>query len=169
MNQTNYSCGLPPFFHPDLGVPEAVNVIQATIAVLAALISAPINIYLFIIILKYPELHQRSLLLSLQIITIEILYHLTVPITILISTINGTWVLGDILCEITGMIHDAFAMLRFTMTLVLTTDRFLSVYKPFFYSKYGGTVSWFLSAMSWVTTLVRIVLPLTGICLHTYI
>ncbi len=74
---------------PIIGVPEAVNVIQATIAVVAALVSAPINIYLFIIILKYPELHQRSLLLSLQIITIEILYHLTVPITILISTMTS--------------------------------------------------------------------------------
>ena len=159
----SYPCGLPPFFHPDLGVPEAVNILQAIIAMLSALVSAPINIYLFIIILKYKELHQRSLLLSLQIIAIEILYHLTVPISILISTINGTWVLGDILCDITGMIHDAFAMLRFTMTLVLTTDRFLSVYQPFFYSKKGGALSWSLSAVAWTTTLVRVVLPLTGI------
>ena len=148
---------------PIIGVPEAVNVIQATIAVVAALVSAPINIYIFIIILKYKELHQKSLLLSLQIIAIEILYYLTVPITILISTINGTWVLGDILCDITGMIHDAFAMLRFTMTLVLTTDRFLSVYQPFFYFKNGGKVSWSLSGRAWAATVVRVVLPLTGV------
>ena len=173
MNETQnvtLSCGLGPSFPPALGVPEIVNIIQAIVAVLAGLVSAPINIYLFIIIIKYRVLHQRSLFLSIQIIGIEILYHVTVPVVILVSTIENNWVFGEVVCDITGMIHDAFAMFRFTMTLVLTMDRFLSVYKPFFYSKHGGIVSWTLSATMWLITLVRVVVPLTGILnCYTYI
>ena len=148
---------LPP------AIPEAVNIIQAIIAALSALVSAPINIFLFIIIIKFPELHQRSLYLPIQIIGIEIIYHVTIPITIVVSTVNKEWVLGDIMCNITGTIHDGFAMFRFSMTLVLTFDRFLSVYKPFFYFKHGAIVSWTHSAVMWLMTLVRVVVPLAGI------
>jgi len=162
MNES-YPCDLPPFISPQLEIPEVVNILQAAIAVAAALMSAPVNIYLFIIIIKYPELHQRSLFLSIQIIGIEILYHLTVPAIILVSTVYGQWVLGDVVCEIIGMINDGFAMFRFSMTFVLTVDRFLSVYKPFFYVKRGKLVSWSLSAAVWLLTLIRVVLPLVGI------
>ena len=162
MNAT-YPCNLPPFISPQLGIPEAVNILQAAIAVIAALLSAPINIYLFIIIIKYPELHQRSLFLSIQIIGVEILYHLTVPAVILVSTVHGQWVLGEVACEIIGVINDGFAIFRFSMTFVLTIDRFLSVYKPFFYVKRGKLVSWSLSAVMWLLTIFRVGLPLVGI------
>ena len=162
MNAT-YPCNLPPFISPQLGIPEAVNTLQAAIAVTAALLSAPINIYLFIIIIKYPELHQRSLFLSIQIIGVEILYHLTVPAVILVSTVHGQWVLGEVACEIIGVINDGFAIFRFSMTFVLTIDRFLFVYKPFFYVKRGKLVSWSLSAVMWLLTIFRVSLPLVGI------
>ena len=169
MNSTvNYRCNLPPFFPPVLEIPEAVNIIQAFIAILAAVIGLPMNTYLFIIILKHPGLHQRSLFLSLQIIFVEILYQLVIPATILVSSINGGWIFGEVMCNITGMIHDGFAMYRFTMTSVFTIDRFISVYKPFF--KHGALVAWILSAIMWLITLIRVILPLAGILdCYTYI
>ena len=164
----SYRCNLPPNFPPALEIPEAVNIIQACIAVLSAVISLPLNFYLFIIVIKFPVLHQRSLYLSLQIIVVEILYHLLIPASILISTIHGEWIFGQVVCNITGMIHDGFAMLRFTMTLVFTIDRFISVYKPFF--KHGASIAWILSTVMWLITLTRAILPLFGILdCYTYI
>ena len=163
MMNVTYDCGIAPTFPSFLQIPDAVNITQAFIAVLAAAIGLPLNIFLLVVIIKYAELHQRSLFLSLQIIIIEILYHLTIPLTILVSTIYGHWIFGNVVCNISGMIHDAFAMFRFTMTFVLTVDRFISVFKPFFYNRHGGLVSWTLSAVMWLVTLIRVVLPLTGI------
>jgi uncharacterized membrane protein YciS (DUF1049 family) len=162
-NSTVFRCGLPPFFPPALGIHDSINKIQATIAILTATVGLPLNIYLFIIILKYKSLHQRSLFLSLQIIAIEIVYHAVVPATILTSGITGTWIFGEVFCNITGMIHDAFAMFRFSMTLVLTVDRFIYIFQPFFYSKHGGKLAWLLSSCMWFLSLVRVIVPLYGV------
>ena len=39
---------------------------------------------------------------------------------------------GDFMCNIIGFIHDFFPTFRFTMTLILALDRFISVFCPFF-------------------------------------
>ena len=164
----NFRCNLPPFIPPVLEIPEAVNIVQAVIAVLCAVIGLPVNTFLFIIILKHRELHQRSLYLSLGIIFVEVVYQLVIPATILVSSIKGEWIFGEVVCNITGMIQDGFAMYRFTMTSVFTIDRFISVYKPF--SKHVGIIAWNLSAIMWLITFIRVVLPLPGILdCYTYI
>ncbi len=162
-NGSNYHCDLPPYLPPSLGISNAVNIVQAVIAIIAMLIGLLINIYLLIVIIKFPSLHQRSLYLSLQIIIIEIVYHLIIPPTILVSSITGTWVFGEFMCNITGMVHDAFAMFRFSMMLVLTIDRFISIFKPFFYNAYGGHIAWSLSIVMWILTLIRVIIPVYGV------
>ena len=160
-NSLIFRCNLPPFVPPVLEIPEAVNIIQAVIAVLCAVIGLPVNTFLFIIILKHQELHQRSLYLSLPIIFVEVLYHLVIPVTILVSSIKGGWIFGEVVCNITGMINDGFAMYRFTMTSVFTIDRFISLYKPF--SKHVGIIAWTLSVIMCLITFIRVILPLSGI------
>ena len=165
-----FRCNLPPFFPPSLGIHDSINKIQAIIAVATAFVGLPLNIYLFVIILKYKSLHQRSLFLSLQIIAIEILYHAVIPATILTSGIKGTWVFGQVTCNLTGMVHDAFPMFRFSMTFVLTLDRFIFVFGPQFYCNHGGKLAWILSVCVWTLSLVRAFVPLHGILdCYTYI
>ena len=157
-------CGLGPGIPEFLGIPDAINQVQAAIAILTAMIGLPLNIYLLVIILKFKSLrHQRSFKLSLQIIVIEIVYHLVIPLTIFTSGVSGKWLYGDVICNITGMIHDAFAMFRFSMTLVLTIDRFLYIFGPFIYAKHGGFMVWGLSLLMWFLSLVRVIVPLYGV------
>ena len=166
----SFRCNLPPFFPPSLGVSDVINKVQATIAILTSLFGLPLNLYLFVIILKYKSLHQRALFLSLQIIAVEVVYHAVVPVTILTSGITGTWVFGEVFCNFTGIIHDAFAMFRFSMMFVLTMDRFIYIFGPFLYSKHGGKISWTLSSVMWSISLVRVIVPLYGILdCYTYI
>ncbi len=163
-NGTVFRCGLGPGLPPSLGIPDAINKVQATIAVLTAVVGLPLNIYLLIIILNFKVLrNQRSLKLSLQIIVIEIVYHLVIPLTIFTSGISGRWLYGEAICNITGMIHDAFAMFRFSMTLVLTIDRFIYIFGPFVYARHGGVIAWSLSCLMWILSLVRVVVPLYGV------
>ncbi len=159
----DFHCGLPPFLPSFLNIPNAVNIVQGLIAAIAFLIGLPMNIYLLIIIIKYPSLHERSFFLSLQIIIAEIAYYVIVIPTILASSITGTWIFGEVVCNMTGMMHDAFALFRFSMMFVLTVDRFISIFGPFFYCRHGGKIAALLSMIMWLLTLVRIVTPLYGV------
>ena len=61
-------------------------------------------------------------------------------------------------------------MVRFSMTFVLTVDRFIYIFGPFFYSKHGGRVAWILSGLMWILSLLRISIPLYGLLdCYTYI
>ena len=137
-----------------------MNIVQGLIAAIAFLIGLPMNIYLLIIIIKYPSLHERSFFLSLQIIIAEIAYYVIVIPTILASSITGTWIFGEVVCNMTGMMHDAFAKIRFSM---MTLDRFISVFEPFYYDRQGGKITVLLSPLMWFLMLVRITTPLYGI------
>lgn len=165
-----FRCDLPPFFPLSLGIHNAVDILQATFAVVSAMVGLPLNTYLFVIILKRKVLHQMSLFLSLQIIAVGIVYQAVIPVLILTSGIKGTWVFGEVFCNMAGMIHDGFAAFRFSMTLVLTIDRSVYIFWPDFYSKCGGKLAWFLSSCAWLFSLVRVIIPLYGILdCYTYI
>lgn len=166
-----FDCNLPPGFPPSLRIPNAVNIIQVIIALLSALVGLPLNVYLLIAIRRVRAVWiQRSFKLSIQIIIVEIIYYCVVPITIMTSGISGRWVFGKVLCNITGMVHDAFAMFRFSMTLVFTLDRFIYIFRPFLYAKHGGILICSLTCLMWVLSLVRVIVPLHGVLdCYTYI
>lgn len=156
----NYTCGLLPVLPPFLGIPEVLSYLQAGMATLSAIIGLPLNIYLMVIILKYTKLRKRRYLtLALQVIMVEIAYHLWIPATIVTSTVTDRWIFGGIACSITGMLHDGFAMYRFAMTFVLTVDRFVSVFWPTQYEKKGMHVVILLLSLAWTLTVLRILLP----------
>ena len=120
-NDSSFCCDLPPDFDPSLGIPDVINKIQATVAVLTALIGLPATTYLLFIIIRHKQLHQRCFYLCLQILCIEVLYYMVIPITILTSTIAKHWVFGTVICNMTGMVHDAFA---FVMMFVIDSFTF---------------------------------------------
>jgi hypothetical protein len=165
-----FHCGLPPVFSPSLGIHKSIDMMQSTIALVTAAIGLPLNIYLFIMIVIHKSLHQRYLFLCFQIITIEILYYAVIPATIMMSGIEGTWILGESLCNMTGVVNDIFPAFRFSMMLVLTIDRFVLVFWPRSYSERGGRLALILSACVWIFSLIRVLVPVYGVLdCYTYI
>ena len=160
---SSYRCGLPPFFPPDLNIPQAINYIQATIAITAGLIGCLLNVLLLFMIIKYKSLHQRLMYLALQIVLVDLLYTVTIPPVIFTSGITGEYQFGDFMCNILGFIHDFFAIFRFTMTLILALDRFVSVFCPFFYMRNSFRFICVLLVMVYIVSFVRVILPLSGI------
>ena len=101
--------------------------------------------------------------MALQITVVEIFYHAVIPAAIVTSTVKNKWIFGRLPCAFIGVLHDGFAMFRFTMTFVLTVDRFISVFSPFLYNTRGKPIALILSAMAWFLTLIRVLVPFSGI------
>ena len=160
---SSYRCDLPPVFPTDLNIPQAINYIQATIAITTGLIGCLLNVLLLFMIIKYKSLHQRLMYLALQIVLVDLLYTVTIPPVIFTSGITGEYQFGDFMCNILGFIHDFFAIFRFTMTLILALDRFISVFCPFFYMRNSFRLICVLLVMVYIVSFVRVILPLSGI------
>ena len=156
---SSFRCDLPP----TLNIPQAINYIQATIAITTGLVGCLLNVLLLFMIIKYKSLHQRLMYLALQIVLINLLYTVTIPPVIFTSGITGEYQFGDFMCNIIGFIHDFFPTFRFTMTLILALDRFISVFCPFFYMRNSFRLICVLLVMVYIVSFVRVILPLSGI------
>ena len=157
------SCGLPHDFPPSLNIPPAVSYIQAGIALVTGIIGLSLNIFILFIIIKYRRLHQRLMYIAIQIAIIEIAYSLLVPPAIFVSGIARDWLLGDAMCNILGVVNDGFAYFRFMMTFILTLDRFISIFAPFFYKRNSKKILFTLHGLVYCTTFFRVLLPINGL------
>jgi hypothetical protein len=168
--QEVYPCDLPPFFPPSLNIPASLDYIQACIILMLGATGFLFNLFILFMVVRFRVLHQRIMYLALQIVCIDLIYTLTIPPVIFISGASGTWLLGQAMCNIFGIIHDFFAMFRFTMTLVLTLDRFMSVFWPFFYDRKSTHMVLVMLGGVYLASTLRAFLPVTGILgCHIYI
>ena len=166
----NYTCGLPTDFPPSLDIPPAISYVQAGIALVTGIVGLLLNGFVLIIIIKYRGLHQRLMYIAIQIIVVEIVYSLLVPPAIFASGIARDWLLGDAMCNILGVVNDGFAWFRFMMTLILTLDRFVSVFLPFVYERNSKKILISSLTLVYFTTFLRVILPLKGIMsCYTYV
>lgn len=166
----NYPCDLPPFFPPSLNIPVSINYIQVSIALVLGITGFLLNLFILLMVVSYKILHQRLMYLALQIVCIDLVYTLTIPPVIFASGVSGVWLLGEVMCNILGIVHDFFAMFRFTTTLILTLDRFISVFWPFFYIRKSHQLILALVALMYVVSTLRGLLPVSGILgCHVYI
>lgn len=80
-----------------------------------------------------------------------------------VTALLREWRLGIVMCQLLGTVHDVVITSRYLLTFVLTVDRFLSVFFPFFYLKHGGTVSLCTSSVAWMISVTRAVTSLKGV------
>ena len=158
-----YPCDLPPVFPPSLNIPPSIDYIQAVVALVLGVTGFLLNLFILLMVSCYKILHQRIMYLALQIVIIDIIYTLTISPVSFVSGVSRAWLFGDVMCNIFGIIHDFFAMFRFTTTLVLTLDRFISVFWPFFYSRKSSHFVLTLGGVMYVVSTLRGLLPVTGI------
>lgn len=168
MNSNNttleaYRCDLPPFFPPSLNIPVSIDYIQACVALVLGATGFLLNLFILLMVACCRVLHQRVMYLALQIVFIDLIYTLTIPPVIFISGVSSPWLLGRPMCNILGIIHDFFAMFRFTTTFVLTLDRFISVFWPFFYHRKSQQFVLTLGSVMYVLSALRAFVPVTGI------
>ena len=162
-NISMFPCGLPPYFPPSLNIHPAISYVQVAIALIMGFTGFFLNLFILVMIIKYKRLHNRLMYLAVQITAVDLLYTMAIPPVIFTSGVAGTWLLGMAACNILGMIHDGFVMFRFLMTLILTLDRFVSVFWPFFHLKRFTFPLCVLISMVYLLSIARVIIPLKGI------
>ena len=163
LTNDSFRCGLPPYFPPSLNIPEIINYVQACIALILGVIGFSLNLFILFMITAYKSLHQRLMYLALHIVIIDLVYTVTIPPVIFTSGVSGEWLLGLVMCNILGMIHDFFVLFRFSMTLILTLERFISVFWPFFYRRNSRKIILTLLPVVFIVSILRVVIPSAGI------
>ncbi len=92
------------------------------------------------LIIKFKHLHQITFVLTLQVAIIDCSYVLIFYPTAVISTIDGQWSIGLLMCNITGGAFTFIFNLRNWLMFVFVCDRFCTVFIPFRYKRHRRKV-----------------------------
>ena len=155
------SC-MAPIRLPDT-IPPAVDYVQATTVLITMILAITMNGFVIFLVARYKVLHQMAFYLALQIIVAHLIFSVTVLPFIFVTAILREWRLGLVMCQLLGSIHDIIITSRYLLTFVLTMDRVISVFYPFFYLRHGGKVSICNSVIAWTLSLARSITSLEGV------
>ena len=148
---------LPDTIHP------AVEYVQASIVFITMILALLMNGFVVILIARNKVLHKMAFFLALQLIVAHLVYSVTVLPFVFVTAVLREWRLGLVMCQLLGSIHDTVITSRYLLTLVLTIDRVISVFYPFFHLRHGGKVSICNSFIAWVLSLTRSITSLEGV------
>lgn len=156
---TNSGCIAPTrlFIHP------AVDYVQAVIVLLTMILAVSMNGFVVFLIAKHKVLHKMAFFLALQLIVPNLIFSATVLPFMFVTAVLREWRLGLVMCQLLGSIHDTVITSRYLLIFVLTIDRVISVFYPFFHLRYGGKVAICNSIVAWILTLTRSVTSLEGV------
>ena len=150
---TDFRCGIPPFLPPT--IPPAFDYLQGAIFVTVNILSLLLNGLVVFLVAYFKSLQQRTFYLAIQLIFL----HLVLSVTLLPIAVTNAFarkcVFGDDVCYLQGILLTTLLPARFLLTLVLTLDRFITVFMPFFYAKYGGKISTGMSLVAWIFSFIR--------------
>ena len=102
------------------------------------------------LVMKYKKLQHRAVIVSLSLISADILLVCSYHLPAFISTVIGAWPFEFIGCEIFGFLSTTFGLTRWYMMGVLSADRFFTVRYPFSYEKYSKVILTLLTVAAWI-------------------
>ena len=151
---------LPDTIHP------AVDYVQAAIVLITMILAVSMNGFVVILIARNKVLHKMAFFLALQLIIPNLIFSVTVLPFMFVTAVLREWRLGRselVMCQLLGSIHDIVITSRYLIIFVLTIDRVIAVFYPFFHFRYGGRISIFNSIVAWILTLTRSITSLEGV------
>lgn len=162
----NSTCVLPADL-PD-SVHPSVDHIRACIVFLTMICGVTMNAFVIYIIAKHRVLHKMAFFLALQVIVAHLIFSSTVLPFMFVTSVLREWRLGVVMCQVLGTIHDVVITSRYLLTFVLTIDRIISVFFPFYYFRRGTRIAVVTSLLAWSISVLRAVTSLKGIlnCTH---
>ena len=142
--------------------------ITAAILLLFLVVGLPWNLMLIVTIFKRKLYHRPTLLLLLNLATIDTLWLVLLTPLQVLTAIKGEFFLGDsdsVRCSVCsiGVIPTLFAISSlFTITLI-SMDRFLFIYKPFYYERRLNSCRIVVAVIiMWILALLIALLPFMG-------
>ena len=144
-------------------IPPVVDYVQATTVLITMILAIIMNGFVIYLVARHKVLHQMAFYLALQIIVAHLILSVIVLPFIFVTAVLREWRLGLVMCQLLGSIHDTVITSRYLLTFVLTMDRVISVFYPFFYLRHGGKISICNSIIAWTLSLARSVTSLEGV------
>ena len=74
-----------------------------------------------------------------------------------VGSIARQWIIGNIACQVIGSTTSPFFTMHYFLVLVLTLDRFFTIFAPFFYEKHGSKVAVGMSISAWLLGLYHMI------------
>ena len=136
-----------------------VHSIANVIQVLASFICCAL---VLILVIKYKKLQRRAVIVSLSLISADVLLVCSYHLPAFMSSVVVAWPFDFIGCEIFGFLSTTFTLTRWYMMSVLSADRFFTVRYPFSYEKYSKVILTFLTLTAWI---IPVLISMT--CLNT--
>ena len=107
-----------------------------------------------ILVMKYKKLQHRAIIVSLSLISADILLVCSYHLPAFTSTVIVAWPFEFIGCEIFGFLSTTFGLTRWYMMGVLSADRFFTVRYPFSYEKYSKVILTLLTLAAWIVPIL---------------
>lgn len=112
------------------------------------------NSIVFVLVAKDKRLRQRSILVGLNIVFVDILLTIFYHGVILTNCLSKEWSYNeqpepDLICKAYGVLSTVLINIRWFAVGLLTTDRFLTVKFPFRYEKYSRQFLIVGSLLTW--------------------
>ena len=157
-NCDNTTASLQQCGQHDNEFPAVIDYLQGIITLFIIAGSLCINLVIIYMIIRSKKLHQKAFYLALQLMVVNVLFALLVLPGVVVSSIAREWIFGKVICVILGMLNSAFFIAQYFIALVLTLDRFFTIFAPFFYEQHGTKVAIVMSLLLWLFALCRAII-----------
>ncbi|XP_064386833.1 octopamine receptor beta-1R-like [Halichondria panicea] len=150
---------------------EVFRYVQITIFIIGFPLGLFLNTLVIVLVAKVKKLQQTSFYLALQVVVVDLLITLIQFPTTTANIIADGWVFGAIGCPSIGFFLFTLRNMRNFLMFVFVTDRFLTVFAPFWYYKlnHRNLVVVPLSVAAWFLAILYGLIPMPfGLDCHEY-
>jgi len=140
------------------------NIIVKTFFVsLIMVLSITGNLSVLYVVIKNKKLHTAPNYFVCNLALADILYSMIGGTSIVITTVNKRWVLGEFVCDLTGLTNTVFLTSSIWTLIAISVNRYLAIKKPFqINSIYTTKRTFYLILSIWIGALLLSFPPLIG-------
>ena len=131
-----------------------LRIIQSILHIVISLSGIFLNLFLIVLVAKHPILHTVSLMVSLQIVVLDLILSLTL-LAGFVSAAANQWLFGEHFCILISVIITTTTTARTVLLFAFVIDRFLSVFWAYFYPLHKTKIIITLSAISWLLCVIN--------------
>ena len=136
--------------------------VQAIFNSLLVFAGVLLNGMVIVLVAKYKKLQTHSIVISLQVVALDLLLSLYILLSV-VNSIANRWLFGEYMCALTGMFGFIITLARTFLMFVFVIDRYLSVFWTYFYPKHKVKTILCLSIASWLFSVLISIPLLPGI------
>ena len=139
-----------------------VRTILAVYYIITTLAGIILNTLVIVLVAKYKKLRTHSFAVALQVVGLDLVRSLIFLVGV-VNIVANRWVFGEHVCALIGITVTEITQVRLLLMFVFVTDRYLSVFLPYWYPAHKIIITVGLSVASWTLVIVTNIAFLPGL------